>query len=680
MKKEALLISLSFILILSLGIVSAGWLSDFWNKITGNQIEDGTEIEISCYDSDGGADANVKGKVDVTVTGIISRNFIGEDFCEVYDGSVGWTEVKSCSGYDRECSVREKYCDTNAPNGIGAIDIRCPNGCSDGACVKASLSPSIALLSPNGGEYFTLGQFVTISWSSKGISEVTATLKSVKAQERGGVHTVGLGVFRDNNSTIPTTKYAKAIIPSFVTPADDWKLIISDNDILCSRIGGCILDESDKPFTIAAVPPTSINIISPNGGETWETGKTYPVSWESINAPSNAWVGRISLFKNNGAVFLIDLVPFLSYSPTNGSVQWIVPTNSVTGNDFKVQVILYKGDVGSESVVASDFSDTPFSIVGSGGGGTPIGYIIQGINQIIPVYYTPSQSPNTPCDMSTPFPSQACDGTAIFYDEDAVSQCTIGDVVYTIFLKASCSATTTCTDSDGGLNYYVKGTLNEVGVDPKLATDFCDDSFPGYNLREYYCDNNGNGQSVPYNCPNGCSDGACITETENIGFRYAYWQCQNGEEQNQGSPSSCKPSEIWYSYATQFCEGKCNEKTEKCGISSFSVSIECASGEIIIEANETTISGNYTAASKSEDILTCENSCPFEGSCLPIGIRAEGKYCNIDGTLTTQLTEGQQCDNNFECESNVCVSGQCVETSLIQKILEWFRNLFSEEE
>src|SRR3989304_3268112 len=105
MKKEALLISLSFILILSLGIVSAGWLSDFWNKITGNQIEDGT------------------------VTGIISRNFIGEDFCEVYDGSVGWTEVKSCSGYDRECSVREKYCDTNAPNGIGAIDIRCPNGC-----------------------------------------------------------------------------------------------------------------------------------------------------------------------------------------------------------------------------------------------------------------------------------------------------------------------------------------------------------------------------------------------------------------------------------------------------------------------------------------------------------------------------------------------------------------------
>ena len=39
MKKEAvLLISLSLILILSIALVSAGWFSDFWSKITGKAI------------------------------------------------------------------------------------------------------------------------------------------------------------------------------------------------------------------------------------------------------------------------------------------------------------------------------------------------------------------------------------------------------------------------------------------------------------------------------------------------------------------------------------------------------------------------------------------------------------------------------------------------------------------
>lgn len=71
--------------------------------------------------------------------------------------------------------------------------------------------------------------------------------------------------------------------------------------------------------------------------------------------------------------------------------------------------------------------------------------------------------------------------------------------------------TSACTDSDGGINYYVKGTITDG---TKSFTDVCQDS---NNLFEYDCgwtnginrsEHNGLGGSNYY-CPYGCSNGAC---------------------------------------------------------------------------------------------------------------------------------------------------------------------------
>ena len=34
------------------------------------------------------------------------------------------------------------------------------------------------------------------------------------------------------------------------------------------------------------------------------------------------------------------------------------------------------------------------------------------------------------------------------------------------------------------------------------------------------------------------------------------------------------------------------------------------------------------------------------------------------------------CENNYECGSNVCASGKCVDAGLFQKIIDFFKNLF----
>lgn len=79
--------------------------------------------------------------------------------------------------------------------------------------------------------------------------------------------------------------------------------------------------------------------------------------------------------------------------------------------------------------------------------------------------------------------------------------------------------TTRCTDSDGGKNYNVKGTIEG----PKLTTgekpvDYCVSYSEGGNtLVEYQCLNGGL-SSESYVCPYGCKDGACVEQRINISF------------------------------------------------------------------------------------------------------------------------------------------------------------------
>jgi len=77
-----------------------------------------------------------------------------------------------------------------------------------------------------------------------------------------------------------------------------------------------------------------------------------------------------------------------------------------------------------------------------------------------------------------------------------------------------------------------------------------------------------------------------------------------------------------------------------------------------------------------EPILVCKDSCPLDGKCYPFGYRKGGKFCSDKGGFTEQLEGELTCDNNFECSSNVCVSGNCISEGLMQKVLNWFKKMF----
>ena len=68
---------------------------------------------------------------------------------------------------------------------------------------------------------------------------------------------------------------------------------------------------------------------------------------------------------------------------------------------------------------------------------------------------------------------------------------------------------------------------------------------------------------------------------------------------------------------------------------------------------------------------------PFEDPCDSIGLRSNGKYCSAEKNWIPQIADGETCENHFECASYTCISNECIDANFIQKILNWFRRLFS---
>ncbi len=56
--------------------------------------------------------------------------------------------------------------------------------------------------------------------------------------------------------------------------------------------------------------------------------------------------------------------------------------------------------------------------------------------------------------------------------------------------------------------------------------------------------------------------------------------------------------------------------------------------------------------------IKCESGCSYNGECLPVGTRVAGRYCDFTQALRVQKEDG--CDNNYECKSNLCISGNCL--------------------
>ena len=82
------------------------------------------------------------------------------------------------------------------------------------------------------------------------------------------------------------------------------------------------------------------------------------------------------------------------------------------------------------------------------------------------------------------------------------------------------------------------------------------------------------------------------------------------------------------------------------------------------EANETI---SETVPKPVEEQVKCDAGCIFEGKCVLQGTRLEldgsQVYCSYTGEFLLQKEVGASCNNDYECETNSCISGKCQDIS-----------------
>lgn len=275
------------------------------------------------------------------------------------------------------------------------------------------------------------------------------------------------------------------------------------------------------------------------------------------------------------------------------------------------------------------------------------------------------------------------------------------------------SSNSSCYDNDGGINYLLNGSTwgTMANGSNVILNDYCNLGPNG--IYEGYC--NSNNEPVWYAnisaCPNGCSNGACIQNQTPLPTCADFgYNTQNGNitvcdanSTQQYDLSVCRnmtysctdydngENYFFKSYASGGVSSRtgpsCSGESGRAGGGKGALSDTCLDSNIIREAVcSIDKRSNYTDYSCSSgcangacinDTRSCDYGCFLNSKCVPVGYRKAPQYCDIDGIMKSQREKvGEEyavCDNNYECESNVCSAGKCVEVNELINQASGFR-------
>ena len=176
---------------------------------------------------------------------------------------------------------------------------------------------------------------------------------------------------------------------------------------------------------------------------------------------------------------------------------------------------------------------------------------------------------------------------------------------------------------------------------------------------------------------------------EDVRFRYASWRCYNGEFEDKGEESSCKPSELWRYYAEDFCKNKCSMDGSKCGLNYFDVREPCGDeSDISFEPNTSSIKETVTCtfvnSLKKQICYAQENrfDCSGKESCtIDVWSMDEGERLkwesSCEGSYYTTVDGNDEsiefiCDDDLEeSSSDKGSSDTCLDISSGDSCASW---------
>lgn len=436
----------------------------------------------------------------------------------------GQTYTDSCLSNN---TVKEYVCKLGVVESSSGVD--CPNNytCQDGACKSTIPRPSITLLSPNGGERFTVGSSMTIKWQNFNYRSSVINITLYRSNRIPGNldynYVAQIGKLAQSNDGIETW-----VIPSTIPPGDNYFVQVA-LDVQDPQAGFDMTDDSNAPFSIIA--PTTSFCTDSDGGDNPYVKGTVAKGNTIITDSCNRWVF-------NGQNYQYNLV-----SSCNGGADCFVNeaicNSQYTYNDVEgLGQKLINCPSGYTCQDGACKASTPPATIKQCSAFFVSGVLnIGGAYSNLPIGQdglTKAQCREAVQTRKESIRYEICSNIALTDSENIIikwgdeiidqfsAQCS-AFVMHASCIQGICARTPgvgtnqcssnndcvqSCTDSDGGNNYYVKGrTVSQKGD----YTDTCESSSI---LREYYCGIKGDYglvQSTAYTCPSGytCQDGAC---------------------------------------------------------------------------------------------------------------------------------------------------------------------------
>jgi serine protease len=211
--------------------------------------------------------------------------------------------------------------------------------------------PTITVTSPNGGEVWNVGNNYTITWTSSGLSpndRIDIQLSYIKDDGSRAEDVLF-------NNLPNTGNYTWIIPPNTIVNRQTDKYLMR---VICISRSPIVQDYSNQTFSIVEAP-RSITVTSPNGGEVWNVGNTYTITWTSSGlSPDDRIDIQLSYIKDDGS--RAEDVLFNNL-PNTGNYTWIIPPNTIVNRQkdkYLMRVICI-----SRSPIVQDYSNQTFSII-----------------------------------------------------------------------------------------------------------------------------------------------------------------------------------------------------------------------------------------------------------------------------------------------------------------------------
>jgi len=223
---------------------------------------------------------------------------------------------------------------------------------------KEVVKPSTKVLSPNGGEEWAIGETRRVSWQSSTVKYVRIYIYDETISGSGSTNYIFDGALSADTGYYDWT-IQQSQLPGGNSLPRNYRIRIdglTDPDLGAEPL---VQGSSDNTFRISSVVQPFITVISPNGGERWQRGRTYNIQWQSSGV-EKLYISSAAYDEFEHKFLMNNLAQDISAS--SGTYSWEIPSTWPIGERYKIEIGA-EFTIATEQSGLTDESNNYFSII-----------------------------------------------------------------------------------------------------------------------------------------------------------------------------------------------------------------------------------------------------------------------------------------------------------------------------